>query len=481
MTKEGEMYRQDPAVLRLIHLVLVLFLSLVVGTKKTKEVKKKSSRQLPSNSSSYSCRQMIKTIVQRRRAPLETPGAAVQQQPRTCSILEKYHHPRTRRPVDLFAVVQLPLVLASAIILGPAGGAWIGAFTTMTGRELTGKVKWPSVIFNRAQFALAGAFAGVVFQGLGGNIHLLALTNFSMPLVFSALTAFLLNTVLVMIAISLRNHRSIFETFRVHFKWGTPTFFLMLPIAYGMAIIYKYTGAWGELLFVVPLASIRWIFALLRKVNSMYKGSVDVIMMGLNMRDAYTYGHSVRVAHYAGMLASHMGMAEDRVDIVEEAGLLHDIGKIGTPDSVLRKAGRLNREEVLTMKEHPVIGSKLLEQVHMAGCSRDFVKQHHERWDGQGYPDNLEGTDIALEARLIAVVDAYDAMTTDRPYRRAMPHVMAMAEIVAAASSQFDPAIVRQFVDMCGERNLAVEEARTQGWKNTGAERAEEQGHGQSG
>lgn len=255
----------------------------------------------------------------------------------------------------------------------------------------------------------------------------------------------------------------------------------MLPIGYAMAVVYKYTGPWGELFFLVPLASVRYILALLRHVNTMYKRSIDMILEGLNMRDSYTYGHSVRVGHYAGMLASYMGLAEDRVDVVHEAGLLHDIGKLGTPDSILRKAGRLNREEQLTMKEHPVIGSQLLEAVHLAGCSREFVRQHHERWDGRGYPDNLEGTEIAVEARIISVVDAYDAMTTDRPYRRAMPHAMAMAEIEKASGEQFDPAVVEKFIEMCQGRNLAQEEAVAQRWKHTGTEHAGGQGHGQSG
>lgn len=377
--------------------------------------------------------------------------------------------------------MQLPVVLMASIILGPAGGAWLGAFTTITGDELRGKVKWPSILFNRAQYALAGWTSGILFRALGGNVHNLSLSRFSGPLLAAALVAFLLNWGLVMAAISLRNGRPIFETFRVHFKWSTPTFFLMLPIGYAMAVVYKYTGPWGELLFLVPLASIRYIFALLRHVNTMYQRSVDIILEGLNMRDSYTYGHSVRVGHYAGMLATHMGLAEDRVDVIHEAGLLHDIGKLGTPDSILRKAGRLNREEVLTMKEHPVIGSKLLEEVHMAGCSREFVRQHHERWDGRGYPDNLEGSEIAVEARIIAVVDAYDAMTTDRPYRRAMPHAMAMAEIQNASGLQFDPEVVENFVQMCDGRNLAIEETAAQGWKHTGTEHAGGHGHGQSG
>ncbi|AUW94731.1 hypothetical protein BXT84_12905 [Sulfobacillus thermotolerans] len=377
--------------------------------------------------------------------------------------------------------VQLPVLVAAAIILGPAAGAWLGFFFTMDGWELTGKVRWPSILFNRAQFAISGWAAGAVFYGFGGSLLRLSFFEISIPLTVAAIVAFLLNWVLVMVAVSLRVHRPIWEVLRAHFKWSTPTFLLMIPVAYGMAAVYQDLGPYGELIFIVPLATLRYVLALLRHVNNMYKRSIDMILEGLNMRDSYTYGHSVRVGHYAGMLASYMGLAEDRVDVVHEAGLLHDIGKLGTPDSILRKAGRLNREEQLTMKEHPVIGSQLLEAVHLAGCSREFVRQHHERWDGRGYPDNLEGTEIAVEARIISVVDAYDAMTTDRPYRRAMPHAMAMAEIEKASGEQFDPAVVEKFIEMCQGRNLAQEEAVAQRWKHTGTEHAGGQGHGQSG
>ncbi|SMC05220.1 HDIG domain-containing protein [Sulfobacillus thermosulfidooxidans DSM 9293] len=377
--------------------------------------------------------------------------------------------------------VQLPIIFSTSIILGPSAGLWLGGFGSIVGREYLGKVKWPSFVFNRAQFGIAGWASGEVFQLLSGSANHLAFTEISFPLTVAAITAFVLNWGFVMIAIALRTKRPIFETFRVYFKWSTPTFLLMIPIAYSMAIVYKELGPYGELIFAVPLAFVRYALALLRGVHTTYHRSIDILLTAINYRDAYTYGHSIRVGHYAAKLAEQFGMPQDRIDLVREAGLLHDVGKLKTPDSILRKAGRLNREEVLMMKDHPVIGSELLEQVQLAGCSRHFVRQHHERWDGRGYPDNLEGNEIALETRIISVVDAYDAMTTDRPYRRAMPHAMAMAEIQNGAGTQFDPEVVAKFVEMCGDRNLAVEEAIAQGWNHVGIEHRGDTGHGHSG
>ena len=361
--------------------------------------------------------------------------------------------------------VTLPILVASAIIFGPFVGAWTGLLATWTQRELTGEVNWRATIFNHAQFAIIGWVVGYLFEMLGGNVSNHSLLANAAPLVAVIIVGFALNTGMVIIAVSLRKQRSMAEVFRVNYKSLTPSFLLMIPVAFLMAGLYKTLGVWGELAFFVPLAAVRWTMTLTKALRFAYFNTIRVILAGLDAKDPYTYGHSMRVGHYGMLLANHMKMPEDQMEEVRFAGMLHDIGKMGTPDHILNKPGRLNLDELLIMQRHPIVGSAMLTSVHMQGCAATGVLHHHERWDGTGYPDNLRGEEIPIETRLITVVDAYDAMTSDRPYRRAMQHQSAIEEIRAGAGIQFDPVVVEKFMEMAEGTDLAKVEGAGHGWE----------------
>jgi HD-GYP domain-containing protein (c-di-GMP phosphodiesterase class II) len=356
--------------------------------------------------------------------------------------------------------VQLPVLVAASIILGPSLAAWVGAAVPWTWPELTGGVRWPSILFNRAQFGMIAWGAAELFQAFGGNIHHLTLAHGSLPLAAAAVFAFFANLILMLFFFHFRLGRPLFETWRVHFKWMTFNFWAMLPIAYLMAAVYSSSGVWPEFLFLIPLGLSRWIFALFLVVQRFYKNTVDILMTALDTKDPYTRGHAQRVARYAGLLAREMGVPEDQVEEIVRAAALHDIGKLGIPDQILNKPAALTEEETVVIQRHPLLGGAILSQIESIGYSRDWVLHHHERWDGQGYPHQLAGEAIPLAARIIAVVDAYDAMTSDRPYRQAMPHEAAMEEIRAMAGSQFDPTVVQAFVNMVKDRDLAEAESR---------------------
>lgn len=166
----------------------------------------------------------------------------------------------------------------------------------------------------------------------------------------------------------------------------------------------------------------------------------------LDARDSSTKTHSQRVARYTRRLAVQLGIGEPDLGVIERGSLLHDIGKIGVPDRILLKDGPLTSDEWELMRQHPRRGWALLQDVDYLRVASSVVLQHHERWDGTGYPMRIAGEEIALGARVFQVVDAYDAITTDRPYQRAKSHDEACIDIARASTVQFDPAVVAAFL-----------------------------------
>lgn len=172
---------------------------------------------------------------------------------------------------------------------------------------------------------------------------------------------------------------------------------------------------------------------------------IDTIITTLDARDPYTYAHSLRVAGVSEILAGVMGFSPERIERVHNAAHLHDIGKIGVSDVVLKKPGRLTREEMIEMQAHPKIGYNILTRTALFRDVADIVLYHHERYDGLGYPECLKGTAIPVESRIIAVADTFDAMTSDRPYRKGLSAVEARREINAHVGNQFCPDVVSAF------------------------------------
>ena len=171
----------------------------------------------------------------------------------------------------------------------------------------------------------------------------------------------------------------------------------------------------------------------------------SALVATLDARDRYTAGHSAAVAVYSRDIASRMGLGESDQQLVHLCGLVHDIGKVGLPPGLLEKAGALTLEERRQMEQHSVIGERILSKVEDYSDIARIVRHHHERVDGLGYPDNLDGEDIPLLSRIIAVADAYNAMTSDRPYRDAMPSRVARLRLAQAVESQFDTSVVAAF------------------------------------
>jgi putative nucleotidyltransferase with HDIG domain len=182
------------------------------------------------------------------------------------------------------------------------------------------------------------------------------------------------------------------------------------------------------------------------KIHKAFLSAVKSLVYALEAKDVYTSGHSERVTKMAVEIAEAMGLSGLEVERIRLAGILHDVGKIGVPESILNKPGRLEKHEYEIVKTHSELGEKILRSVITDNEILQAIRHHHERYDGSGYPDRLSGTNIPKAARILAVADAYDAMTSDRPYRRAMSCLQACAELENGIGSQFDPEITTVFL-----------------------------------
>ena len=178
---------------------------------------------------------------------------------------------------------------------------------------------------------------------------------------------------------------------------------------------------------------------------------VESLATAIDAKDTYTNGHSVRVAEYSKEIAKRFGYDEERQDAIFMMGLLHDVGKIGIPDSVINKPSRLTDEEFDLIKTHPAVGARILSSIKKMPRLADGARWHHERYDGKGYPDKLAGDQIPEEARMIAVADAYDAMTSNRSYRRSLSQETVRGELEKGKGSQFDPVFADIMIGMIDE------------------------------
>ena len=206
------------------------------------------------------------------------------------------------------------------------------------------------------------------------------------------------------------------------------------------------------------VSQMRTISKMNEDLKNAYMESIEILRHTVEAKDPYTRGHSDRVSAYAVLLGKKLNLSDEDIEKLRIGGLFHDIGKIGTPDSILLKESKLTDEEYTKIKEHPVIGYNILEHATMFKGILDIVKYHHERFDGKGYPENLSGTNIPYLARITSVVDSFDAMTSKRSYRDSLPMDVVKSEILANLGSQFDPEIGIAFLDILDKDFNSIKE-----------------------
>jgi hypothetical protein len=341
-------------------------------------------------------------------------------------------------------------VLASAFLFDTG--------TTMAIAVLAAAVQWIrslgrkelyKAVFDASNLAVAAAVASLLFQALA-DWRLLAA-------VMAGTVYAALNNALLCLAMGLAEHKPLWSIWLERFHWARFHYVLFGPLALAATIAYEQTGTAGLAAFALPPAlmilnvrqylhrtavAVEEIQHANLSLRRAHRETIAALSRSMEAKDLYTGGHTERVAAVAVGIARRLGFRDEELEAIEIGALLHDIGKIGIPEHVLRKPGKLTEEEWELIKTHPVISDYILSELDLHPFVHQCARSSHERIDGTGYPDGLAGETIPLPARIVLVADALDALTSTRSYRAARPFLGALAEIRAHTGTQFCPRVV---------------------------------------
>lgn len=355
-------------------------------------------------------------------------------------------------PVELpkggHLTIGFPVDFVLILVYGPALAMLVTVLGLVIYEIVKGKSSWYKVVFDSSQYALSTGIAGLVYQYTGGIIGFQNFFEFIFPAALCALTYCFMNLILVTMVISLDQGSKFTGVWRTNFQEILPTYLAEAPLGFLMAIIYVQIGVGGILLFFLPLLLARRSFESYTKIRKMYLETIRALVAAIDAKDTYTKGHSERVTQTSVALARELNLHEREIDNIEYAALLHDIGKIGIDERILGKNDVLTSEEFKKIKEHVIMGAKIIKPVEFLKDSCKAIYHHHERYNGDGYPDGLKGEDIPISVRIITVADAYDAMGSDRPYRKKLKQEKIMKELTEQSGKQFDPKVVKALISV---------------------------------
>jgi hypothetical protein len=338
-------------------------------------------------------------------------------------------------------------ILAGVYLL-PTAPAMTVAGLAATAQWLRNRPKLYKGAFDVSNYALAAGAASLVYNAVGSR---------NVGAILAGLVYVTINNGLLSLAMSLAEGVPWRAVWFERFHWARFHFALFGPLALAATIAYEQIGLLGLVAFTLPpalmilsvrqyldrtAAAVEEIRATNTKLRRAHRDTIAALSRSMEAKDVYTGGHTERVAAIAVALAQRLAFRNDDLEAIEIGALLHDIGKIGIPESILRKAGPLDEEEWAIMRTHPLVSDYILSELELHPIVRECARSSHERIDGDGYPDRLRGHEIPLPARIVFVADAFDALTSDRPYRAALPLMAALAEIDANAGTQFCPDVV---------------------------------------
>jgi putative nucleotidyltransferase with HDIG domain len=384
-------------------------------------------------------------------------------------------------PISIYGDSQITpgfvLVTGIIILFGPAGAAIASPIEAALGvpqhRFQVGRM-----IHGAALLTIVHTTGAWVYQNIA-HVNPAAFEWQMVPAVgLMTIVCFSLNVMLVGVENRLRTGQDLRAFWEKH-GWIAPNYITLGIIGLALAAAYIALGIAGILIFVAPALMMRLSMKLyvdktkenvaklemqndalrtanieVRRVSEelrvSYDGTLEALVNALDARDQETKGHSLRVSRYMMDIAREMGVVEGTQDWIDmqRGSLLHDVGKIGVSDSILLKPSKLTEEEWASMRQHPEIGYNMLKQVKFLQGAAEIILCHHERWDGHGYPRGLNEDEIPLGARIFTVVDTFDSMTSDRPYRKALTTLDALNEIMRYSGTQFDPRVVEAFLDI---------------------------------
>jgi putative nucleotidyltransferase with HDIG domain len=360
-----------------------------------------------------------------------------------------------RLPGGLHATITTAPILAALFdpgLLNPFGVCWVAFIGSFEPRDLRGDPKWYGTLYNRADWVLS-AFAGWVVLAMtqsavraGDPLGILA------QIAAVGGTFVIVNNGLSMLANSLNTGTAISRVWALSLSNVAIGLVSQVPLGWLMSEVANKVGPWAAVLFMVPLLLARYSFSKYTETRDLFYGTVQALSQAIDAKDGFTRGHADRVSRIAGAIARELGITEREIEQIELAGLLHDIGKIGVEDRILMKPARLDPDEQELMRRHPLYGASILEPSAVLRPLVPIVLHHHENFDGTGYPEGLKGEEIPIGSRILIVADTYEAMTSDRIYRKAPGHERAMEQLNRYKGTQFDPVIVRA-LHTCIERH----------------------------
>jgi HD-GYP domain-containing protein (c-di-GMP phosphodiesterase class II) len=355
-------------------------------------------------------------------------------------------------PRGILVATSIAPIVAAMSLGGPTAAGWVALIGTSEYRELSGRVKWYGTLANHAGLVIPAIAGGFAHQAL---LTELARAGINAPTVDFASTLagatvfFALNLGVTAVVVALRTNESARSVLSGDLPVFIATLAALAPVAWVMAQIYRLpeVGWWATLFFTLPVYIMRGALLQVIEVREMFTQTIGALAQAVDARDSFTSGHSERVQLISVDIGRVMRLKDAEIEALEWGGLLHDVGKIGVPDSVLLKQDKLTRDERVLMNRHPVIGANIIAHVAKLAPELPIIRHHHEWYNGSGYPDRLMGDEIPKLARVLHVADAFEAMTAARPYRmRPLSREQAIGELRKYAGVQFDPVMVDAFV-----------------------------------